>query len=686
MIPETASNPRRRTSPSAVQIAYPCPPAIHDALAAARRALAAESLPQPELELAAEAAEIVGGLTEDQALALAVLGESALAAGRTPESVARTLGEPPRRAAEELARLVALDLGAGRPAGTAPDAIRTEALRKMLLAVASDPRLVVARLAIALVRLRAARNGAPEERQRLAETTRAIFAPLANRLGLWQLKWELEDLAFRYLEPEDYRLIATALAEKRVDREHYIAGLCARLREELAAVGVSAEVAGRPKHLYSIHRKMRRKNLAFEELFDVRAVRIVVATVADCYAALGLVHSRWPYIAGEFEDYIATPKDNFYRSIHTAVVGPEGKLVEVQIRTAEMHAHSELGLAAHWRYKEGGGRDADYERKIEWVRRLLEPGEPAGVPGAAEDDDFLDRVRSELFEDRVYALTPKGEVVDLVRGATPLDFAYQVHTDLGHRTRGAKVNGRIVPLTHALRNGEVVEIITQKSAAPSRDWLSPDARVLVSARSRAKVRAWFRRQSEAAETSGEPSAAAATGGGATTSTPVEAPAAPLRRRRRRPGLAPPPVAIEGLDDLPITLARCCAPMRPQPIVGYVTVGRGVTVHRTACPGLTRMRSAHPERALLALWTTDETQLLDVEITVDAWNRHGLVRDLSDVLAGERLGIDSMSTTTTRETGTARAVLRFAVPHLDALARIEQRLRRVQGVTAVRRSG
>jgi len=664
MIPETAPTSRRRTSESAVDIAHTCPPAILDALRSARAALASEDVSLAQIALAAEAAEMVGGLTDDAGLALAVLGQGALAAGKSPESLTRTLGESARSGAEELQTLVALDLGAARATDAPPDATRTEALRKMLLAVVSDPRLVVARLAIALVQLRTAKLASADERRRLAEATRAIFAPLANRLGLWQLKWELEDLAFRYLEPEDYKLIATALAEKRADRERYIADLCARIVRELAAVGVTADVHGRPKHLYSIYRKMRRKNLAFEDLFDVRAVRIVVATVADCYAALGLVHSRWPYIAGEFDDYIATPKDNFYRSIHTAVVGPEGKPVEVQIRTAEMHAHSELGLAAHWRYKEGGSRDADYERKIEWVRRLLEPAEGS--------EEFLDRVRVELFEDRVYALTPKGEVIDLVRGATPLDFAYQVHTDLGHRTRGAKVNGRIVPLSYALQSGEVVEIITHKLAAPSRDWLSPDAKVLISPRSRSKVRAWFRRQSEAEGTV----EAAAT----TPPPPLPRP----RRRRLRSNLVP--VAIEGLDDLPITLARCCAPVRPQPIVGYVTVGRGVTVHRAGCPGLARMRAAHPERALLARWTDDESRLLDVEVTIESWDRHGLVRDLTEVLASERLSIDSMSTTTVRDQGTARTVLRFGIAHLDSLARIEQRLRGISAVTAVRRSG
>src|SRR5487761_278411 len=368
----------------------------------------------------------------------------------------------------------------------------------MLLAVVSDPRLILARLAEHLVSLRHARElpadaFRPGERERLAVEARAVFAPLASRLGVWQLKWELEDLAFRHLEPDEYRRSASALNERRADRERYIEELCGRLRSELQAAGIEAQVYGRPKHMYSIYRKMQRKQLAFEQLFDVRAVRVIVGTIRDCYGALGVVHGLWTYIPGEFDDYIATPKGNFYRSFHTAVIGPQGKSVEVQIRTREMHEHAELGVAAHWTYKEGTPTDAEYQRKIEWVRRLLEP---QGGPEA--DREFLEQAASELFEDRVYALTPKGEVVDLPRGATPLDFAYSVHTTLGHRCRGAKINGRIVPLTYALANGEIVEIITGKQDAPSRDWLAPEQGFLVSPRNRSKVRAWVRKQDAAA--------------------------------------------------------------------------------------------------------------------------------------------------------------------------------------------
>src|SRR4029453_7309442 len=344
-----------------------------------------------------------------------------------------------------------------------------EGLRKMLLAIVTDPRLVLIKLAAQLHKLRESKDAPEAERQRLAYETRQVYAPLANRLGVWQIKWQLEDWSFRYLEPDNYKRVAGWLAAKRGDRERYIEDVIALLRAELDKAQIHADIAGRPKHIYSIWRKSQRKGLSFDQVFDVRAVRVLVNTIADCYAALGVVHGLWHYIPGEFDDYIATPKDNLYRSLHTAVIGP-GKLpLEIQIRTREMHDHAELGVAAHWRYKEGGKANPAYEQKIVWLRQILEPSER----GEETEGEFLDRVRSEIFEDRVYAISPRGEVVDLPRGATPLDFAYHVHTDLGHRCRGAKVNGRMVPLNQQLANGDQVEIITAKHPNPSRDWLVP---------------------------------------------------------------------------------------------------------------------------------------------------------------------------------------------------------------------
>jgi len=711
----------------AVETNQLCPVPIRESIAIVRLALQdAAAVNSADLAFGVEAAEVIGALTEDATLANAVLARPALThPALTLEKLNRLIGPDASDVAAALVRLGDLGLPRDWTPARGLDARQAETLRKMLLAVVSDPRLVLARLAEQLVELRHARDLPSEERERLAVEARAVFAPLANRLGVWQLKWELEDLAFRYLEPEEYRAIAGALNERRADRERYIQSLCGSLGAELRNAGVVAEVYGRPKHMYSIFRKMQRKQVPFEQLFDVRAVRVVVSSVPECYAALGVVHGLWPYIPGEFDDYIATPKGNFYRSIHTAVIGPGGRSVEVQIRTREMHEHAELGVAAHWTYKEGGARDSQYERKIEWVRRLLEPPEAADADGAAADRDFLERMRTELFEDRVYALTPKGEIVDLPRAATPLDFAYHVHTSLGHRCRGAKVNGRIVPLTHALQNGEIVEVITGRHEAPSRDWLAPEQGYLVSARSRSKVRAWFRKQDvtdnraagrtlaerELARIGARPEHFAAIvqaleardadhlyqllGEGELTATQLVQAAArlieprpqvpvvrPAKARRDRTGS---PVEIEGVGDLPITLARCCAPLRPQPICGYVTLGRGVTIHRSDCASLARMRAVKPERVLGVEWTATEQAGLGVEVAVEAFDRRGLVRDLTDVLALERLSIEAMTTTTDRDNGSAHISIAFSVNDLEQLARVLGRLGRVPNVTHARRT-
>jgi len=412
-----------------------------------------QSLPASAATLRSEAlATIVAGIAAEDEVVLAALLYPLLAANVLGEDQAvAVFGANATRIARESLRISSFAASAPFNTGASPQAQQAESLRKMLLAIVTDPRLVLIRLADQLHRLRESKSGPDIERQRLAVETREIYAPLANRLGIWQIKWELEDLSFRYLNPDEYKHIAQLLAAKRIDREHYIENVMRDIREALATAGVEATVVGRPKHIYSIWRKMQRKHLSFEQLYDIRAVRILVATVADCYAALGIVHGMWPYIPGEFDDYIATPKDNLYRSLHTAVIGPQKLPLEIQIRTHEMHEHAELGVAAHWTYKEGSRADAAYQQKINWLRQLLEPA------GDKETDgDFLERVRAEVFEDRVYALSPRGEVIELPQGATPLDYAYHVHTDLGHRCRGAKVNGRMVPLYFKLANGDQV--------------------------------------------------------------------------------------------------------------------------------------------------------------------------------------------------------------------------------------
>ena len=649
------------------------------AIAAAHAAFAELGLAQQQLAAGAELAQLVGQITEEPDIAVAAWIVQARAAGLACNAATATarFGSAAEGLARQLELLGDIGLPADWSVSRGLNAQQAETLRKMLLAIAADPRLIVGRLGMELLRLRQARDLPEAERQRIALEAREIYAPLANRLGIWSVKWELEDLAFRQLEPADYHRVASALAERRIAREHYIEQVCALLGTELATAGVRAQVYGRPKHIYSIWRKMQRKQLAFEQLYDVRAVRIVVETVADCYAALGVVHGRWRNLPGEFDDYIATPKDNQYRSIHTAVTGPKGKSLEIQIRTRDMHEHAELGVAAHWRYKEGGARDASYERKIEWARRMLDPLQAAEAAG-----DFIDRVRHELFADRRYALTPRGEVIDLPRGATPLDFAYHVHTQLGHSCRGAKVNGRIAPLDQALANGEVVEIITGRVGGPSRDWLAADSRFLASSRSRAKVRAWFHQQDAAAQASGPGGAGSAAPGPtpAQTLPPDTLTIAPAPKRVRSRSAAA--VDIEGVGDMPTTMARCCAPVPPEAIAGYLTLGRGVTVHRAACNSLLRMGALHPERALKVDWNRDTEQLMPVQIRIEAYDRRGLLRDVSDVMAQERLSIDGVNSNTDPADRVATIVMRTAVRDAGQLRQV---LKKLAGVNSVLRA-
>lgn len=630
-------------------------------------------------------------------------------------------GAAAHQVALELIRLGSLGLaGSARP-GTGLSAQQAEALRKMLLAIVTDPRLVLIKLAAQLHLLRESREAPPLERERIATETREIYAPLANRLGVWQLKWELEDWSFRYLDPENYKRIAGLLASRRTDREKYIEDTILAIRNALSAVEITCEVAGRPKHIFSIWRKMQRKGLSFDQLYDIRAVRVLVDSIADCYAALGIVHSLWPYIPGEFDDYIATPKDNLYRSLHTAVIGP-GKLpVEIQIRTREMHEHAELGVAAHWRYKEGGKSNPAYEQKIIWLRQILEP---ADRDGTETGDDFLERVRSEVFEDRVYALSPRGEVIELPRGATPLDFAYHVHTELGHRCRGAKVNGKMVPLNQALNNSDQVEIITGKHASPSRDWLVPSLGYLVSQRNRSKVRAWYRKQDEEqnrqqgrqalerelqrlaihniplaelvaelkfstseqlyqAIGEGEITIAQITGAIQRRTQPQDLPSI-VPRRAAPTARQPSGITVDGVDDLLSHMARCCAPVPPEAIAGFITLGRGVSIHRDDCANLKRLGVDHPERLIRVDWGTGEDRSFPVEVNVRAFDRRGLVRDISGVLADSKINIHGMNTVTDSADGVADMNLKVTVHDLQELSRVLMRIQGLPNVLSARR--
>jgi GTP pyrophosphokinase len=638
-------------------------------------ALRALEIPDLTLERARETGVLVLDLSQDATLAAAALLHFSRRgldpAPALPAALRARLGTETVRLADSLGRLGDFNLDDQWSSGQTLGPGQAETVRKMLLAVVGDPRLVLARLAEQTVRARHARELPAKGRSRIALEIQELYAPLANRLGIWSLKWELEDLAFREQQPAEYQRIAQALNEKRRDREQYIRNVLETLTAHLRNAGIEATVQGRPKHIYSIYRKMQRKQLPFEQVFDVRAARVIVPTVADCYAALGVVHDMWPFIPGEFDDYVATPKDNNYQSIHTAVHGPDGRPLEVQIRTQKMQDQAELGVAAHWRYKEGSNADRRYDQKILAVRQLIEGG------GASSDE--LARISVGLFDDRIYAMTPKGEVVDLPKGGTPLDFAFHVHSDLGERCKGARVNGRIAPLNQALRSGDVVEIITGKQPAPSRDWLSTTAGYLVSPRSRSKLRAYFRRLDEQL-THAAPAAAA-------EPRPPQEPAARKSRDRsvKAARSSRSPVAIDGVGDLPITLARCCAPVRPQPIRGYLTLGRGVTIHKADCPGLAHMLRQKPQRQLQVEWTERDDVRLPARMQIEAFDRRGLLRDISDLIAEEHLSIEGVTSHTDPDNKIATFEVRLAVKDVSELARLQRRLARIPNVYKVRRA-
>ena len=604
-------------------------------------------------------------------------------------------------------------------------AVQAENLRKMLLAMVEDIRVVLIKLAERTQSLRFLMNGDEGKRRDAAREVMDIYAPLANRLGLWQLKWELEDLSLRAVEPSEYKRIARLIDERRLDRERYIREVVALLREELEAVGLDADVSGRPKHIYSIFSKMRRKQIGIDALYDIRAVRILVESVRDCYTALGIVHHLWTPLPGEFDDYIAKPKANNYRSLHTAVMGPEGKPLEVQIRTREMHRHSEYGVAAHWRYKEGGGaerRDAGFDDKIAWLRQILD-----WKDAVADTGEWLSAFRSSLFTDSIYVLTPQGKVVDLPRGATPIDFAYAVHTSLGHRCRGARVDGQMVPLDYTLRNGQRVEIIAAKLGGPSRDWLNSDLGYVQSHRARAKVRQWFKAQqhdetiaqgrvmverelARLGQTALKLETLAAKAGFAKTedlfaafardeihSKQVQAaihavaqpaavepaPAEPevVMRRSRATGTGHG-ILVVGVDRLLTGLARCCKPAPPDPIVGFVTRGKGITIHRASCANVGRIRAREPERLIEAGWGAPREQLFPVDIVVEASDRQGLLRDISELLSREKINVTAVNTQTRQHQ--ARMAFTLEVESVGQLKRALQLARDIPGVFSAAR--
>ena len=602
---------------------------------------------------------------------------------------------------------------------------QTETLRKMLLAMVEDIRVVLLRLASRAQTLRYFTDHAGAEREALARESLDIYAPLANRLGVWQLKWELEDLSFRFIEPDTYKRIAKQLDERRVEREQFITDAVARLKGELEALGIEAEVYGRPKHIYSIWNKMRAKHLDFSQVYDVRALRVIVDQVKDCYTTLGVVHQIWQPIPKEFDDYISNPKGNDYRSLHTAVIAGDGRALEVQIRTWEMHQHAELGVAAHWRYKEDAGpAGGAYDDKIALLRQLLSWRDE--VTDAA---DWVEHYKRAALDDTIYVLTPQGRVIDLPRGATPIDFAYRVHTDLGHRCRGAKVDGQLVPLNTPLASGQRVEIVSAKQGGPSRDWLNPQLGYLATSHARAKAKRWFavleesetlsqgraivlRELQREGQTQANIDALAGKLGFANgealflgaarnelgpraiqvalRGAPEPAPAEPqIQTRKSRAADSGDRVLVVGVGKLLTQLGRCCKPAPPDSIRGFVTRGKGVSVHRADCSNFANMMRRNPERVISAEWgepgrvpAGEQAAVYPADILVDAVDRQGLLRDITEVLSREKINVTAVNTLS--RSGQARMQFTVEITGVPQLARTLKLVAGIPSVMSARR--
>jgi len=635
-----------------------------------------------------------------------------------PEDTDLTLADIEKRFGREVSRLVdgVTKLSKFGSARTMEEQ-QAENIRKMFMAMAEDVRVVIIKLADRLHNMRTLSFLPPEKQVRIARQTMEIYAPLAHRLGIWQWKWELEDLSFKYTEPDTYRQLVSRLTDRRRERESFINKSIGILRKELAKVGIEAEISGRPKHLYSIYKKMERKGAEFSEIYDLHAIRLLVDEVKDCYAALGVVHSLWRPVPGQFDDYIAMPKANMYQSLHTAVIGPDAKPLEVQIRTRQMHEVAEAGIAAHWRYKEGSRGDRRYDEKLAWVRQLME-----WQREVADATEFVEGLKLEVFQDQVFVFTPKGDVKDLPAGATPLDFAYRIHTDVGHRTIGAKVNNRLVPLDYKLRNGDIVEIITTKAAhGPSRDWLN----IVQTSAAREKIRQWFKRQQRdenvsqgkdlldrelrrlAHETLGSVNADrlmeiasqahykelddfyAAIGYGAVS------PASVVSKLEIHddaaitlPEVAPPSavpsatgIRVKGVGDLLVRFAKCCSPIPGDPITGYVTRGKGVTVHRANCASVLSERDI--ERLIDVEWESAAEQTYPITVRIEALDRPGLLNEVTNVVAEHKVNIVAASIGTHAD-GTATITATLKVTSLQQLAKVLSLIERIRDVTSVTR--
>ncbi|WP_353982060.1 GTP diphosphokinase [Salinicola endophyticus] len=686
-----------------------------------------ESVPGLSLLTGLEMADILSQLRLDQpTLEAAVLYRSVRRGLISVEGVAKRLGQEVAQLIEGVLSMAAISQLQAPKQGLSQHN-QQENLRKMLVTMVDDVRVALIKIAERTCALRQVKDASREKRLRVAREVFDIYAPLAHRLGVGQVKWELEDLAFRYLHESEYKSIAKQLAEKRLDRDRYIKEVVATLETLLERQGISQyQVDGRAKHIYSIWRKMQRKHIDFSQVYDVRAVRILVPEIADCYTTLGVVHSRWHHVPNEFDDYIANPKKNGYQSLHTAVFGPENKVLEIQVRTFAMHEEAELGVCAHWRYK---GTDLDpksrsYEEKIAWLRQVLEWQEEVGDVG-----DFREGLSSDVAPDRIYVFTPDGHVIDMPQVATPIDFAYRVHTEIGHRCRGAKVDGRIVPLTYLLKTGQQVEILTATKSAPSRDWLNPNLGYVRTSRARAKIQAWFKQQAREqnleegkaifdrefrrldiegidltrlAETVNYTSTEdmyAAIGAGDLRIGQVLHQAQQkfgdsddqeqldrlLTKPKRQPSReAGDGITVLGVGNLKTLMANCCHPVPGDQIIGYITQGRGVTIHRQDCANVLQLRSEEPRRIVDVEWGDRARTQYPVDIEIEAWDRSGLLRDVTHVLSSDRINVTSVNTATDKHDNIARMRITLEVDGLEALERIFSRIQQLPNVIDVKR--
>lgn len=633
----------------------------------------------------------------------------------TLETVEEQLGSSIAVLLNGVAQMATISTLAHQGKGT----VQVDNIRRMLLAMVEDVRAVVIKLAEQVCHLRNVKNAAEEERVIAAKETADIFAPLANRLGIGQLKWELEDLSFRYLHPNIYKNIAKQLDDKRLAREAYMEDMVAQVKSRLSEAGIEAEVYGRPKHIYSIYKKMAQKNYEFDQLFDIRAMRIVVQRLQDCYGALGIVHTNWRHLHKEFDDYVATPKQNGYQSIHTVVFGPEGKTVEIQIRTSDMHQDAELGVAAHWMYKEGAlpGRGSGYEQKISWLRKLLQWQEEV-----VDGSDLAQELKNQVVEDRVYVFTPRGDIFDLPLGATPLDFAYYIHSNVGHRCIGAKVFGKIVPFTHQLSTGDQVEILTQKQPNPSRDWLNPSLGYIKSSRARAKIHHWFKQLDRDKNLSAGKEILdnelqkldlnyrdlapaikrfnfkelddlmVAIGAGDirlnqmlnfVTDRPEEEPVIRFKTPTKVTG-DNNGIVVDGVGSLMSHVAKCCRPVPGDEIIGYITQGRGIGVHRDDCDSFDNLKTQHPERVISVSWSDDIHNSYALSIRIEASDRSGLIRDISVVLANEKVNVLNMNVNTVDDNQIAIFTMQIEVHDLSGTNRVLSKLHQIEGVHSAKR--